>query len=107
MANRAAAVRSRQVVERRQQLALRQVAGRAEDHHDARVAGRVAVFVDSSCSSMLIPLASGRPFDVAAELVAHRGEHLFGERVLLPRAEARVERRGQSTSAGTASSIAA
>src|ERR1700740_1867062 len=37
--------------------------------------------------------AARRPFDVAAELLAHGGEHLLAEGVLLAGAEAREERR--------------
>src|ERR1700742_4869829 len=40
--------------------------------------------------------ALGRMLDVAAELVAHRGEHLVAEGVLLARAEAVEERRGEN-----------
>src|SRR5262245_930048 len=35
---------------------------------------------------------TGRELDVAAELLAHRGEHLLGEGVLLARTEAHEER---------------
>src|ERR1700694_3623653 len=35
------------------------------------------------------------PLDVPTEAEAHGGEHLFAEGVLLPRAEAREQRRGE------------
>ena len=34
-------------------------------------------------------------FDVSAKFLPHGGKHFLGERMLLPRAEAHVQRRGQ------------
>ena len=89
-----------QVVERRNQFAPGQVAGRSEDHHHAGLAD----FSDALCDwhgyclghrlassaerggndELCCFLGSGRfQFHVAAELLSHRGKHFLREGVLL------------------------
>ncbi len=86
-------VAHRQRVERRHQLLRRQVARRAEDDEDARI--RPPPQPQPLEQRVLLGDAHRprRSLDgVAAELVAERRVHLRGERLVLPRGEAREER---------------
>ena len=71
-----------EVVEGGQELPLGQVAGGAEDHDGART-GRPAGIGEGVGLRHGPLLAAGRRLDVTAELLAHRGEDLLGEGVLL------------------------
>ena len=85
-------------VERRDELLRREVAGGAEDDEDARVGPAPqpqALEERVRASSAQAPSRGLRELDrVAAELVAQRRDHLGGERLVLPRGEAREQRGG-------------
>ena len=83
----------REVVDRRQELALRQVPGAAEDHERRRVDRQALESLDQRVLllydrhgllrvRLLLRRRVGGDHRVAAELVAQRGVHLRRERAL-------------------------
>ena len=101
-----------QVVERRDQLALGQVAGRAEDDHDARVGGLPltgCVALTRLAADMCLRFLSAQPPDGRSTCppnLLRIADSTFSAKVLSCRDRKRVKSETASTSTGTASSIA-
>lgn len=87
-----------QIVQRRNQQPLGQIAGRAEDHEHARISGAP---VNSLVGCVLWfwirhgECLLGFLLDVSAELVAHRGQEFVGKVGGAARIETFVERGGK------------